>query len=71
MNTRRSCRHFSDEPIPRAVIENLIRTAGTAPSGAHKQPWHFAAVADSGVKSEIRKAAEVEEKEILRKSCLH
>lgn len=62
MNRRRSCRFFSSEPVARSVIENLIRTAGTAPSGAHKQPWHFAAVQDPELKSAIRAAAEKEEK---------
>lgn len=63
MNQRRSCRDFSDTPVPRAVIENIIRTAGTAPSGAHKQPWTFCAVREFGLKQQIRAAAEAEEKE--------
>ncbi len=63
LNSRRSVRHFSDKPVPRELIENLIKAAGTAPSGAHKQPWKFCAVTDPGLKTRIRKAAEIEEKE--------
>ena len=61
--TRRSLRHFSDRPVARAVIESLIRSAGAAPSGAHKQPWTFCAVADPALKRRIREAAEREEYE--------
>lgn len=61
MEMRRSVRHFSDKPVPRSVIEQLILTASTAPSGAHKQPWTFCAISDPSVKSEIRVAAEKEE----------
>jgi nitroreductase len=63
MNRRRSVRHFSDRPIPQEILEHAIRTAGTAPSGAHKQPWHFVLVGDSKIKREIRTAAEAEERE--------
>lgn len=63
MNKRRTVRDFSDKPIPKEVIENLILTASTAPSGAHKQPWTFCIVGDPKIKSEIRKAAEKEEYE--------
>jgi nitroreductase len=63
MNTRRTTRHFSSEPVPRAAIEYAIRTAGTAPSGAHQQPWTFVAVSDPDVKLRIRDAAEREEYE--------
>jgi len=63
MNRRRSIRQFSDRPVPREVIENLIRAAGTAPSGANKQPWRFVAVQDPAIKREIRIAAEAEERE--------
>ena len=63
MDKRRSVRHFSDKNIPREVIENLILTAASAPSGAHKQPWTFCAVSDPSVKSQIRAAAEKEEYE--------
>ena len=61
MNRRRSLRMFSDKPVPRELIENLIRTASTAPSGAHKQPWTFCAVSDPVLKAQIREAAEKEE----------
>lgn len=60
---RRSYREFSDRPVPRGVIEDAIRAAGTAPSGANQQPWHFAAVADAAVKRRIREGAEAEERE--------
>jgi iodotyrosine deiodinase len=63
MDTRRSVRHFSDKPVPQSVIENLILTASSAPSGAHKQPWTFCAISDPSVKSQIRAAAEKEEYE--------
>ncbi|MCI4671179.1 MAG: nitroreductase family protein [Bacteroidia bacterium] len=61
MDERRSLRMFSDKPVSRKVIENIILTAGTAPSGAHKQPWTFVAVGDSEIKKQIRIAAEKEE----------
>lgn len=67
MNRRRTVRMFSDRPVPREVIENLIRTAGTAPSGANKQPWRFVAVQDPAIKREIRIAAEEEEREFYRR----
>ena len=60
---RRTIRDFSDRTVPREVIEHCIRAAGTAPSGANLQPWHFVAVNDPKVKHEIRVAAEAEEKE--------
>ena len=63
LDKRRSVRHFSDKEVPVEVIENIIRTAGTAPSGAHKQPWKFCAVSSSELKSSIREAAEKEEQE--------
>ncbi len=63
MDRRRSCRFFSDEPVPREAVELAIRVAGTAPSGAHRQPWKFVAVADPAIKREIRVAAEAEERE--------
>lgn len=62
MNRRRSVRHFSPEPIPRKLIELAIRTASSAPSGAHRQPWKFVAVSDPSIKKKIRQAAEREEK---------
>src|SRR5437588_12690574 len=63
MRRRRTIRDYSDRPVPRDVIEHCIRAAGTAPSGANLQPWHFVAVNDPKVKQEIRVAAEAEEKE--------
>ncbi|MFN8573604.1 MAG: nitroreductase family protein [Gemmatimonadaceae bacterium] len=61
MNRRRTTRHFDTRSVPREAIELAIRTAGTAPSGAHQQPWTFVAVSDPDVKSAIRVAAEREE----------
>lgn len=63
MNERRSCRDFSDKPIPKEVIENIILTASTAPSGAHKQPWTFCVVSNPEIKKQIRIEAEKEEYE--------
>lgn len=60
---RRTVRDFSDKPIPQQVIEDIIRTASTAPSGAHKQPWTFHVVTDPSLKKQIRVEAEKEEKE--------
>ncbi|HYC83562.1 MAG TPA: nitroreductase family protein [Chryseosolibacter sp.] len=61
MNSRRSVRIFSTKPVPREVIENIVNTASTAPSGAHKQPWTFCIVSDPSLKSRIRLEAEKEE----------
>lgn len=63
MDRRRTTRHFSTDPVPRDLIEWAIRTAGTAPSGAHQQPWTFVAVSDPALKTSIREAAEREEYE--------
>lgn len=63
LDTRRSVREFSSKPVSKAIIENIIKSASTAPSGAHKQPWTFCAISNSKIKSEIRKAAEKEEHE--------
>lgn len=63
MQRRRTIRDFSDRPVPRVVIEYCLRAAGTAPSGANLQPWHFVAASDPAIKREIRAAAEIEEKE--------
>jgi len=63
LDTRRTVREFSDEPIPEGVIEDAILAAGTAPSGAHKQPWLFCVVRDPELKRRIRAAAEQEETE--------
>jgi len=62
MNRRRTTRHFSSDAVPRELIELAILTAGTAPSGAHQQPWTFVAVSDTDVKQRIRDAAEREER---------
>ncbi|GAB4459334.1 MAG: nitroreductase family protein [Anaerolineae bacterium] len=59
---RRTVRHFSERPVPREVIENCLRAAGTAPSGANQQPWHFVVVSDPAIKRQIREAAEAEER---------
>ncbi|MCY7270671.1 MAG: nitroreductase family protein [Sphingomonas bacterium] len=61
ISTRRSCRMFADTPVPRAVIENAILAAGSAPSGANHQPWHFAVVESAALKHRIRLEAEAEE----------
>lgn len=61
LNQRRTVREFSDKPVPRELIENVVMAASTAPSGAHKQPWTFCVVSNPTIKSEIRKAAEEEE----------
>ena len=62
MDGRRSVRFFSDDPVPREVIELAIKTASTAPSGAHRQPWTFVVISDPEVKKQIRIAAEEEER---------
>ena len=62
LQTRRSCRSFSDKAVPREVLEYAIRAAGTAPSGANHQPWHFVAVSSPEKKRAIREAAEAEER---------
>lgn len=59
---RRTTRHFSTDPVPRAWIEHAIRAGGTAPSGAHQQPWTFVAVSDPALKQRMRDAAEEEER---------
>ena len=61
MNQRRTVREFSDRPVPVEVIENIVMTASTAPSGAHKQPWTFCVVTNPAIKKQIREAAEKEE----------
>ena len=62
MKRRRSVRHFSNRPVSRDIIEHCLLAAGTAPSGANLQPWHFATVSDPIVRKTIREAAEVEER---------
>lgn len=61
MKTRHSIRDYSERPVPKAVIEACVLAAGTAPSGANQQPWHFVAISDPDMKSKIRAAAEEEE----------
>ena len=63
INKRRSVRDFSEKIIPKEVIENIIKTAGSAPSGAHKQPWTFCVISNKKLKSKIRELAEKEEYE--------
>ncbi len=63
MDTRRTCRDFSDKPVDKRVIENIISAASTAPSGAHKQPWTFCVVSNAEIKKQIRIEAEKEEYE--------
>lgn len=67
MSRRRTVRHFSDRPIPKDVIEDCVRAAATAPSGANLQPWHFVLISDPAVKRQIRVAAEEEEREFYGK----
>ena len=64
---RRSIRDFSDKPVPKEIIENCIKAAGTAPSGANLQPWHFVVISDPEIKKKIRIAAEEEEREFYSK----
>ena len=70
VRTRRTVRDFSTDPVPREIIEDCIRAAGTAPSGANLQPWHLAAVGDPAVKRQIREASEVEEREFYESRAL-
>jgi nitroreductase len=67
MRQRRSVRMFSDRPVSRETIENIIHVAGQAPSGANKQPWRFVAVQDPAIKREIREGAEAEEHEFYHR----
>ena len=68
MKSRRTVREFSAKNVPREIIENCLRTAGTSVSGANLQPWHFAVVSDPAIKKKIRVAAEKEEKLLAEKS---
>ena len=61
MKIRRSVRHFSSRPIPKSIIDNIIKTAASAPSGANKQPWTFVAISNLDIKKKIKEAAEKEE----------
>ena len=63
MQRRRTTRHFSDRPVDRAVIEACVEAAGTAPSGAHQQPWHFVVISDPDLKRSLRESAERAERE--------
>lgn len=63
---RRTVREFADRPVPREVIEDCLRAAGTAPNGANLQPWHFVVVSDASIKREIRIGAEKEEREFYQ-----
>jgi len=67
MQARRSVRMFSSDPVPRELIENALRTAGTAPSGAHQQPWTFVVIEEPALKAKVREAAEKEEREFYDK----
>ena len=67
MNQRRTVRMFSDRPVSRETIESIVRAAGSAPSGANKQPWRFVAVSNPDLKSKIRVAAEEEEREFYHR----
>ncbi len=63
INRRRTVREFSDRPVPRDIIETALKAAGTAPSGANLQPWHFVVVSGAEARKKIREAAEAEERE--------
>jgi len=67
MEARRSVRLFSAEPVPRELIDNALTIAGTAPSGAHQQPWTFAVVSDQETKVKLREAAEKEERDFYER----
>ncbi|MFT5894977.1 MAG: iodotyrosine deiodinase [bacterium] len=64
MQSRRTIRDFTSEPVSEEIIRNAISAASTAPSGANMQPWHFVAIKDAAIKSDIRQAAEAEEREL-------
>lgn len=66
LRKRRTVREFSDRPVPPGVIEDCLRAAATAPSGANQQPWHFVVVSDPEIKKTIREAAEEEERAFYR-----
>ena len=67
MSRRRSVRDFSDEPVPREIIEQCLLAAGSAPSGANRQPWHFCVVAEAATKHRIRLGAEQEERDFYQR----
>lgn len=64
---RRTVRDFSDRPVPRAILEDCLRAAGTAPNGANLQPWHFVVISEPAIKQRIRTAAEAEEREFYER----
>lgn len=66
-DSRRTVRMFSPDPVPQEVIEDAIRIAGTAPSGAHKQPWHFVAISDPELKRQVREQTEIEERDFYER----
>lgn len=65
--SRRTVRHFSTEPVPQEAIELALLIAGTAPSGAHRQPWHFVAISNPELKARIREAVEAEERDFYER----
>ncbi|MBA4065055.1 MAG: nitroreductase family protein [Isosphaera sp.] len=67
LRRRRTVRTFSDRPVPLKAVVDCLRAAGTAPNGANLQPWHFVVVTDPGVKAEVRRAAEAEEREFYER----
>lgn len=67
LQRRRTARQFSDRAVPRTLIEQCLLAAGTAPSGAHQQPWHFVAISDPAIKARIRIAAEQAEREFYQR----
>jgi nitroreductase len=67
MRTRRTVRDYSSRDVPRSVIDDCLRVAGSAPSGANLQPWHFVVVSDAGHKRRIREAAEQEERDFYER----
>ncbi len=69
VNNRRSIRTFSEQPVPKEIIENCIKAAGTSPSGANMQPWHFVVVSDPAIKKKIRDGAEKEEREFYNEKA--
>lgn len=69
LGRRRTVRDFSDRDVPKSIIDHCLLAAGTAPSGANMQPWHFAAVSDPEIKAKIRVAAEQEERQFYREKA--
>ena len=67
MHARRSVRYFSDRNVPKELIDECLRAAASAPSGANRQPWHFVAISNPAVKHRIRDAAEVEERDFYER----